>query len=56
MSLLLFCPALPRQLRLEVTFKENCERPVLAYHLAGDGVQLGAYSAQDSNVFFSGYK
>ena len=42
------------EIRLEVAFKENCKRPVLAYHLAGNGVQLGAYSAKDSDVFFSG--
>ena len=43
-------------IRLEVAFKENCKRPVLAYHLAGNSIQLGAYSAEDSGVFFSGYE
>ena len=44
------------QIRLEIALKKYSKRPVLAYHLAGNSVQLGAYSAEDSGVFFSGYE
>ena len=44
------------EIRLEVALKKYSKRPVLAYHLAGNGVQFGAYSAEDSGVFFSGYE